>query len=71
MGPLCVYRVYDGQETTHRAVFRQHYRALYRLASVLLHDDDESKSVKQFDIFLKNNTIRLIFLQNSLTCLFF
>lgn len=33
-------------------LFRQHYRAMYRLASILLHDDDESKDVVH-DIFAR------------------
>lgn len=31
-------------------LFKQHYRAMYRLASALLHDDDESKDVVH-DVF--------------------
>ena len=33
-------------------LFRQHYRAMYRLASLLLHDDDESKDIVH-DVFAK------------------
>ena len=33
-------------------LFRQHYRAMYRLASVLLHDDDESKDIVH-DVFAR------------------
>ena len=33
-------------------LFRQHYRAMYRLASILLHDDDESKDVVH-DVFAR------------------
>lgn len=33
-------------------LFRQHYRAMYRLASILLHDDDESKDVVH-DVFVR------------------
>ena len=33
-------------------LFRQHYRAMYRLASLLLHDDDDSKDVVH-DVFAK------------------
>ena len=31
-------------------LFKQHYRAMYRLASILLHDDDESKDIVH-DVF--------------------
>ena len=33
-------------------LFRQHYRAMYRLASILLHDDDESKDIVH-DVFAR------------------
>ena len=33
-------------------LFKQHYRAMYRLASVLLHDDEESKDIVH-DIFAR------------------
>ena len=33
-------------------LFRQHYRAMYRLASILLHDDDESMDIVQ-DVFAR------------------
>ncbi|MBQ7424143.1 MAG: hypothetical protein IJV19_05330 [Prevotella sp.] len=33
-------------------LFRQHYRKMYRLAAILLHDDAESKDVVH-DIFAK------------------
>ena len=33
-------------------LFKQHYRAMYRLASVLLHDDDESKDIVH-DVFAR------------------
>ena len=33
-------------------LFRQHYRAMYRLASVMLHDDDESKDIVH-DVFAR------------------
>ena len=33
-------------------LFRQHYRAMYRLASVLLHDDEESKDIVH-DVFAR------------------
>ena len=33
-------------------LFRLHYRAMYRLASVLLHDDDESKDIVH-DVFAR------------------
>ena len=33
-------------------LFKQHYRAMYKLASVLLHDDDESKDIVH-DVFAR------------------
>ena len=33
-------------------LFRQHYRAMYRLASILLHDEDESMDIVQ-DVFAR------------------
>ncbi len=33
-------------------LFRQNYRAMYRLASILLHDDDESKDIVH-DVFAR------------------
>ena len=33
-------------------LFRLHYRAMYRLASILLHDDDESKDIVH-DVFAR------------------
>lgn len=33
-------------------LFKLHYRAMYRLASILLHDDDESKDIVH-DVFAK------------------
>ena len=33
-------------------LFKQHYRAMYRLASLLLHDDDESKDIVH-DVFAR------------------
>lgn len=33
-------------------LFKQHYRAMYRLASILLHDDDESKDIVH-DVFAR------------------
>ena len=33
-------------------LFKQHYRAMYRLASVLMHDDDESKDIVH-DVFAR------------------
>ena len=33
-------------------LFRQHYHAMYRLASVLMHDDDESKDIVH-DVFAR------------------
>ena len=41
----------DREEHIER-LFRQHYRAMYRLASLLLHDDDDSKDVVH-DVFAK------------------
>ena len=39
-------------------LFRQHYRAMYRLASVLLHDEDESKDIVH-DVFARLLTGKL------------
>ena len=33
-------------------LFKLHYRAMYRLASILLHDDDESKDIVH-DVFAR------------------
>ncbi len=38
------------QERQIERLFKQHYRAMYRLASILLHDDDESKDIVH-DVF--------------------
>ena len=40
------------QERQVERLFKLHYRAMYRLASILLHDDDESKDIVH-DVFAK------------------
>ncbi len=40
------------QERQIERLFKQHYRAMYRLASILLHDDDESKDIVH-DVFAR------------------
>ena len=40
------------QERQVERLFKLHYRAMYRLASILLHDDDESKDIVH-DVFAR------------------
>ena len=40
------------QERQIERLFKQHYRAMYRLASILLHDDDESTDIVH-DVFAR------------------
>ena len=48
---MCIGCMTDKKRHIER-LFRQHYRAMYRLASVLLHDDDESKDIVH-DVFAR------------------
>ena len=44
------YRCMTKRKQTLETLFRQHYRQMYRLATILLHDDAESKDVVH-DVF--------------------